>query len=167
MRRVIGLVFVVVVFLLSMVAGISAQDATPPSGSMEPPESFELAPGVMVDSMVFVSGAESPINYRLHFEPGVTYAVEPSGALELVYVESGELTITLDGVVVVDELGDARTVGEGIEANLETTLTAGQYFVLQPGVGGEVRNDGEETAIVSVAGILPSVMVTTTATPEN
>jgi quercetin dioxygenase-like cupin family protein len=73
----------------------------------------------------------------------------------------------LDGVVVVDELTDARTVGEGIEANLETTLTAGQYFVLPPGVGGEVRNDGEETAIVSVAGILPSGMVTTTATPEN
>jgi quercetin dioxygenase-like cupin family protein len=167
MRRIVGLVLVVVAVLFSMVAGISAQDVTPPSGSMEPPESFELAPGVMVDLMVFGPGAESPINYRLHFEPGVTYAVEPSGALELIYVESGELTVTLDGVVVVDELGDARTVGEGIEANLETTITAGQYFVLQPGVGGEVRNDGEETAIVSVAGILPPRMVTTTATPEN
>jgi hypothetical protein len=44
MRRIVGLVFVVVVLLLTMVAGISTQDATPPSGSMKPPESFELAP---------------------------------------------------------------------------------------------------------------------------
>lgn len=168
MRRIVNLSAVIVVVLLfSMVAGMSAQDATPPSESMEPPESFELAPGVMVDAMVFVSGAESPINYRLHFEPGVTYTVEPSGALELVYVESGELTMTLDGVVTVGELTDARTVGESIEANLEVTVTPGQYFVLQPGVSGEARNDGEETAIVSVAGILPSGMVTTSATPEN
>jgi hypothetical protein len=167
MRRIITLSSVVALLMLSMALTISAQDATPPSGEMEMPETFEIAPGVVVDNMVFAPGAMEPSSYRLNFEPGVAYQVEPGGALELVYIESGELVMTLDGVVTVGELGDSRTVGDAIEANLEAVISAGQYFVLQPGVGGEIRNDGEEAAIVSVAGILPSGLVTTVATPEG
>jgi hypothetical protein len=167
MRRIITLSSGVALLMLWMVVGISAQDATPPSGEMGMPESFEIAPGVVVDNMVFAPGAMEPSSYRLHFEPGVVYQVEPGGALELVYIESGELAMTLDGVVTVGELGDSRTVGDAIEANLEVVVSASQYFVLQPGVSGEIRNDGEEVAIVSVAGILPSGLVTTVATPEG
>lgn len=167
MRRLSVLSTVVALLMVSIVMGISAQDATPPSGEMEMPQSFEIAPGVVVDNMVFAPGAMEPGSYRLHFEPGVVYQVQSSGALELVYIESGELVMTLDGVVTIGELADNRTVGDAIEANLETVISAGQYFVLQPGVGGEIRNDGEEVAIVSVAGILPSGMVTTVATPEG
>lgn len=167
MRRFASLVLVAVALMTTTALGINAQEATPPSASMEPPESVEIAPGVVADSMLFIGDQREPINYRLHFEPGVTYTIEPSGALELVYVESGELTITLDGVFTVGELRDPDTVGEAIEANLETTVTAGQFFVLQPGVGGEVRNDGDEVAGLSVAGIIPSGLVTVVNTPTD
>ncbi len=46
MRRIVTFFSVVALLMVSMVVGISAQDATPPGDEMAFPDSFELAPGV-------------------------------------------------------------------------------------------------------------------------
>jgi hypothetical protein len=115
------------------VGAVLAQDSTPAPES-GPPEGFELAPGVIADSVVIVEGSENPVKYRLHFEPGVTYPVEPGVNLELALVEAGSLTMTLDAPIVVGQMGDVSSAGETIAAGTEVTLSAGQYFVLQPGL---------------------------------
>lgn len=165
MRRTLNLLSVVVVLMVSMAVGISAQDATPPAGPMEFPDSFELAPGVVADNMVFAEGAEEPAVYRLTFDAGVAYPVMPSTHLEVIYMESGSLTMTLDAAVVVTQLGDTESGGEIVPANTEFTLETGQFIVLQPGVSGEVRNDGSEPASVSVAGLTPAGVGMPTGTP--
>lgn len=161
MKRSIGLI--VVALFLVLAVPVAAQDATPAA----PPDSFEIAPGVTADSVVFVEGQENPSLYRLHFEAGLSYPIMPGPSLELVYVEAGSLTIQLDAPITLGELGDTSSAGESIEADTELTLTAGDYFVLQPGVSGETRNDGPDTATVSVAGIAAGGMATPAATPAG
>jgi hypothetical protein len=132
---------------------------------MGPPESLELAPGVIADSMTFVEGQESPSLYRLHFDPGVVYEVFPSPSLELGYLESGSLTVVLDVALALGRVGETGAAGETIDANTEFTLEAGQFLVLQPGGTGEIRNTGEQTATLSVAGLTPGNAGAPEATP--
>lgn len=155
MRRIVTLFSIAAVLMLSMV-GISAQDATPPGDEMAFPDSFELAPGVVADNMLFAEGAMEPSAYRLTFEPGVVYTVAPSANLEVTYMESGSLVMTLDAAVTVTQLGDVESGGEVVAANTAFTAEAGQFLVLQPGVSGEVRNEGDEPAVVSVSGLTPA-----------
>ena len=162
MRRWVSLIAAFGVMMISLAAGVEAQDATPPMG---PPESFELAPGVVADSMVFVEGQEAPSLYRLHFDAGVVYAVTPSTSLELAYMEAGSLTAIFDGAVTVGRVGETQTAGQVIDANTEFTLETGQFFVLQPGVGGEVRNTGDQTATLSIAGLTPAGVSMPEASP--
>lgn len=164
MRRIISLV-AVIVLSLSTAVGISAQDATPPGGAMGPPDSFEIAPGVVATDMVFAEG-EAPVSYRLSFEAGVVYTVEPSGNLELGYLEFGSLVFTFDAAVVTGQVGDLEAGGDVVPAGTEVTLEAGQFLVLQPGVSGEARNDGNEPAVLSVAGLTPGGGAAPMATPE-
>ncbi len=124
-----------------------------------PPDSFELAPGVTAEDLVFVEGQENPSLYRVHFDPGVSYPVQESPSLELVYMESGSMILLFNAPVTTFQLGAES--GETVAADTEFTLTEGQYFILAPGVSGEVRNDTEETATVSIAGMIPGG----TATP--
>jgi hypothetical protein len=145
----------------------AAQDSTPPPEPMGPPESIELAPGVTADSMVFVEGQEAPSLYRLHFDPGVIYDVAPGTSLELAYVESGNLTATLDVAITLGRVGETATEGEAIDANTGFTLEAGQYFVLQPGGAGEMRNSGEQIATISIAGLTPGGVSQPQATPAG
>lgn len=145
-----GLVLISMAMLASGAPRALAQEGTPQG----PPDSFEIAPGVTVDSFVFAEGQEAPSNYRLHFAAGVTYEIAPSDALELAYVETGTLSLVLDRDLL---LGDVGASGELIAAGTTVTVTTGQYFVLQPGMGGEVRNEGSETASVSVAGVIPAM----------
>lgn len=146
MKRVIALIAAALFGIFALPT--LAQDATP-----GPPDSFEIAPGVTADSAVFVEGQQNPSLYRLHFQPGVSYPVQPGPNLEIAYMEAGSLTVRLNGPAVVGEVGATDVAGEAIAAGTEVTLATGQYLVLQPGVTGEVRNGGQETATVSVAGI--------------
>jgi len=130
----------------------AAQEATPPAV-------IDLAPGVTADQVVIFEGRENPSLYRLHFAPGVSYTVSPSDSLELAYIEAGALTISLDAPTMRGTVGDPGSA-ELLPANTETTLEAGTYFVLQPATGGTVRNDGQEPAIVAVAGVLPASAAT-------
>jgi hypothetical protein len=81
--------------------------------------------------------------------------MQPSPNVEIAYMEAGSLTVRLNGPAVIGQVGATDVAGEAIPAGTEATVTAGQYLVLQPGVTGEVRNGGQATATVSVAGIAP------------
>ncbi|MBA2470499.1 MAG: hypothetical protein H0V37_13930 [Chloroflexia bacterium] len=156
----------VMIGVLMMGGGaVVAQESTPGSG---PPDSFELAPGVIASNMTFVEGQENPSLYRLSFEPGVSYPVQESPSLELVYMESGTMTVRLNATVTVASLNATVGSGESVAAGTGFTLGTGQYFVLAPGVSGEVRNDGEDTATVSIAGMTPGgTTVPAAATPTG
>lgn len=164
MRRTSGLVFAIAVVLLGMIAaagfmsGAGAQDASPPAGG-PPPGSFEIAPGVTADAAVFAEGREDPTAYRLTFDAGVTYTIMESPALEIAYVESGTLTMTLSVPVTVGQVDAPDEAGEAVAAGTEFTLDAGEYIVLPPMTTGEVRNDGEEPASVSIANLIPEGMM--------
>jgi len=150
MRRVGKLIVLVLAFGVAGSVGIiaaGAQDATPPSV-------IEIAPGVTADHVVIFEGRQDPSLYRLHFAPGTTYAVQPGQSLELIYVEDGALTLSLDQPFMRGTIGTPGAT-ELIQPNTEVTLEAGTYFVIQPGTGGTARNDGQEEAVVSVAGVLP------------
>lgn len=164
MRRFTSLLFVLALIVVSMAASISAQEATPPAEQMGPPDSFEIAPGVVADNMVFAEGSEAPVKYRLTFEAGVVYEVMPGPNLELGYMESGSLAMTLDAPVTVRQANDPQGEGEMYSAGTEFTLEAGDFMVLLPGVGGEIRNDSDEPASLSVAGLTPAG--TDTAMPD-
>ncbi len=121
----------VMIGVLMMGGGaVVAQESTPGSG---PPDSFELAPGVIASNMTFVEGQENPSLYRLSFEPGVSYPVQESPSLELVYMESGTLTVRLNATVTVASLNATDGSGESVVAGTGFTLSTGQYFVLAPG----------------------------------
>lgn len=153
----------VLLLVLCLPGPLLAQDGTPPAA----PDSFQLAPGVLADSFVFVEGREEPVLYRLHFDPGVVYPVEPGPNLELGYVEAGTLTMTLEAAVTVAEVGDTASAGETMPAGTEFTMTVGQYLVLQPGVSGEIRNEGEELATLSVAAVTDAGAMPPAATPAG
>lgn len=164
MKRVVGLM--VVSLLLIFALPVTAQEASPPAGG--PPDSFELAPGVTAEDVVFAEGQENPSLYSLRFDPGVSYQVEASPNLEIAYVVSGSLIVQLDGPVIVGAVGAIGTPGEAVSADQEVTVAEGQYIVLQPGVSGEVRNEGDEPVIVAVAGVSPGGLPgPATATPAG
>lgn len=154
MRQSPAVVWVIAAVLIGL-AGIGsaamAQDGTPSAGG------FEIAPGVTAEALAFAAGQENPALYRLTFAPGVSYRVEPAPDFSLVYQESGVLTAILDAPVTIVRAGSAGATGEVIAAGTEYTLAAGDYAVLPPLIGGEVRNDGQEAASVQVATIVPSV----------
>ena len=91
----------------------------------------------------------------------------PSPNLEVAYLETGSLVMTLDAATTVTQLGDVESGGEMVAANTEFTIEAGYFLVLQPGVTGEVRNEGSEPASVSVAGLVPEGGSAPASSPEG
>lgn len=156
-RWVVSMVAVVLLVLVS-VAGLAfnagAQDATPPAG-------FEIAPGVMAE--VLPTSQDPPSLYRLHFAPGVTYEIMEDPSIGVSFVNTGTLTLRVDVPVTVAQSGATGAAGESFAAGTEFTVTAGDYFVLPPSATGQVRNDGDETVTVSVAGLVPEQIATPAA----
>jgi quercetin dioxygenase-like cupin family protein len=173
MARGVASILAGILLLTGMVAaallgpGAAGQEATPGAGQQGPPEHFEIAPGVTVDTMVFADGQETPPIYRLTFAPGVEYQVQPSMALELAYVESGTLELELDAPISIGQLPSADTASNTLVAGMPVSVTAGQYVVMPPGTGGVVRNEGDEPAVVSVAGVYPATEAGEAATPAG
>lgn len=169
MRRFASLLSVIALIVLSMGANLSAQDASTPEAPMGPPESFEIAPGVTADHMVFPPNSQEPSSYRLTFDAGVTYEANASPNLEVGYVESGSLVMTLNQSVTVKQVDDLEGEGEMYSAGTEFTIEAGQFMVMQPGASGEIRNDTDAPAVISIAGLVPSApgMATPSASPQG
>jgi hypothetical protein len=154
MRRFVLLLSVSAIVLLGLIALGSAsttraQDATPLAGGLP----FEIAPGVTADILPPLE--DPPSLYRVRFAPGVTYKLESSPAISLVYVEAGTLVQHLDGPVTVVRAGATDAPGEPMAADAEVTLSAGDYTTVPPEVGGEIRNEGQDPAQVAVAELVP------------
>ncbi|CAA9541068.1 MAG: hypothetical protein AVDCRST_MAG33-18 [uncultured Thermomicrobiales bacterium] len=158
MHRLFPIVTLLLVLSL-LLPTVSAQDGGPPPGG------FEIAPGVTAEALAFVEGRDEPSLYRLTFAPDTTYAIEPVPSISLGVLESGSLSFTLDVPVTVTRAGAVDDPGEAIAADEEFTLEAGDYTVLPPMAGGEIRNDGTEPAAVIVADIVPAAAGTPAATP--
>ena len=161
MRRIAGFVSLAAAILLALAAGGAISGAGAQQGP--PPGGFEVAPGVTAEALAFEAGREDPSVYRLTFAPGTTYAFEESPALELAYIESGALAMTFSVPVTVADVDAPDTAGVVVEAQTETMLEAGNYVALPPLTAGEVRNDGDEPAVVTISNIIPGGNV---ATPQ-
>ena len=142
-------------------AGAIAQEGTPP-----PDEEFELPEGVSFDALGYGAAAALPAApadlalFRFGFEPGAGFPLDAEASLALVYVEAGVLTFAMEGTITV-----LRAAGAGTPFPMQTeTFAAGEAFALAAGdsavfpagVGGEVRNEGDERATILVADVSPT-----------
>lgn len=169
MRKLASLLSVVMLMVVSMATSLSAQESGTPEAPMGPPDSFEIAPGVVADRIVFAEGMEEPVSYHLTFQDGVVYEIGATPSLEIGYMESGSLVMVVDAPVTVKHVDDTEGAGETHSAGTEFTISAGEFMVLQPGVGGEIRNESGAPAILSVAGLTPAggSIATPEASPEG
>lgn len=174
MRRVPVLVSVLAVVLLGGFAvgrlsvATAAQEGTPPAEEFAPE-------GVAFEPLGFGTAEELPtapadlVLLRVTFDPEAGFPIEEDDpTVALVYVESGALTIQVEAplqvtrAATIEAFATPGAVEEGgipepeeVEAGTEVTLEAGDSVVIPPNVGGEVRNDGEEPAVVLAALVAP------------
>ena len=168
MRRFIissSLVFIVLFGLVAMMGRRThAQEpfATPGAGE------FELVPG-QIGRELTSGRLEEPPSGPLHLGllrftsyPGsVLTTPEDDPTAALILVESGEVTLRLEGAVTI-----TRTTGpEEVAAGTEITLGPGESFVWAPYVAGELRIDGQEPAVTLVAFLAPAVWEFEESTP--
>lgn len=144
MPRAIVLLFVV---LLITAGAITVRPGAAQEGA--PPAGFEIAPGVMATDAVFAEGAADPTAYTLVFAPGTVYEIAPTPTLDLVYVDEGAATLTLDASVTIHRAGGS----EEISAGTEFAAAAGDYFVMTPLTGGQVRNEEDAPVAFAIASI--------------
>ena len=152
MRRVSLVLSVVVLFGSLAVWSFSthAQEpfATPGAGE------FELAPGQIGRELASGLLQEPPAGpayfalLRFTNAPGSVFTAPPDDpGASLFLVESGEVTVRLEGPVTI-----TRTTGpEEAPAGTDFTLGPGESFLWPPFVDGEFRNDGQEPSVTLVA----------------
>jgi quercetin dioxygenase-like cupin family protein len=144
-----------------------AQEATPAAEEMMPE-------GITFEPLTVAFGADmtSPFHLlvaRFTLAPGTmlpSEARDPS--VGIVLVESGTLTVEIDGPVTVtrgaglgealaaaEESGDFTTLTQPVSGGEAVTLEAGDAVYLPGHVAGELRNDGEEPVVMLGFLILP------------
>ena len=163
MRRVSVVVSLLAVVLvgLAVAAGAVAQEGTP-----APEEEFELPEGVSFEALGYGTAAELPAApadialFRFGLEPGASFPLEEEASVALVYVESGVLTVVMEGPMTVLRAADAGTPfpmeTATFAAGEEFTLEEGDSAIFPPAVAGEVRNDGTEPVALLVADVGPA-----------
>jgi hypothetical protein len=182
MRRLAVLPSIVVVMLLSVRAvpepsAALAQEATPAVADFMPE-------GITFEPMAFATGLALPSTgevsvARISLEPGVGFEIDegdPTYALAI--IESGELTIRLNGVLTItraeafvaamddEAAGEVYTPAtEMTTAGQEVALQAGDTALFPPKVSGEVGNNGQERAVAMVVFMGPPEDITGEATP--
>jgi hypothetical protein len=179
MRRFHVFLLVIVV----MLPGTLALHAQPVAVAQEATPAVEdfMPEGLTFEPVAFATGLALPAPgevsvARLGFDPGIGFPIEegdPTYALAV--VESGSLTIRLDGTLLVtraealatamDEGAGGAPVTEEVAAGQEVTLQAGDTALFPPGIGGELGNDGQDRAVVLVVFVEPPEDMTGEATP--
>jgi quercetin dioxygenase-like cupin family protein len=178
--RVRVLLSVAVVVLLGIVAAwrqpvASGQEATP-AGVTIGGVTFEpvaLATGIALPSQgdLFVA--------RAALEPGGVVPIEETDpVLGILLVESGTLTVQVEGPMTVTRgarlgeamataqaTGDFRALLESVTAGQAVTLAAGDAAYFPANVAGEIRNEGQERAVRLAFLVLPPEAMTGAATP--
>jgi quercetin dioxygenase-like cupin family protein len=168
------------VVLLGIVAlwgrpGAIAQEATPASVRIG---------GVAFEPVAFAPGLDLPrpgdlFVGRAVLEPGGVVPIAASDpALGILLVESGTLTVRLDGPMTVTRgmglgesmataqaTGDLGALMEAVAAGQAVTLEAGDAAYIPAHVAGEIRNEGQEPAVRLAILVLPPADMTGDATP--
>ena len=178
MRRFTASLVVVVMLLGGLVLPVQlvtvAQEATPAVEDFMP-EGLTFEPVAFATGLALPAPGEVSVA-RLGFDPGIGFPIEegePTYALAV--VESGALTIRLDGTLLVTraeplatamgEEAGAAPVTEEIAAGQEVTLQAGDTALFPPEVGGELGNNGQDRAVVLVVFVGEPEDMTGEATP--
>jgi quercetin dioxygenase-like cupin family protein len=180
MRRVAVSLAVSLVMLLGVIAlhaqlPAVAQEATP-AGVEIGDVTFEpvaLATDIDLPSpgALFVA--------RATLDPGGVVPIEESDpALGILLVESGTLTVKVEGPITVTRgaglgeamataqaSGDFRALMESITAGQAVTLEAGDAAYIPANVAGEIRNEGQERSVRLAFLVLPPEAMTGEATP--
>jgi quercetin dioxygenase-like cupin family protein len=154
-----------------------AQEGTPTGGEMMPA-------GVTFQPVAFALGVDMPsspsdlIVFRLGLEPGSTLPVDASPGVGILLVESGTLTVQVQGPVSVNRgagmsagmataeaTGDMSGLSETVAAGEVATLEAGDAVYVPGNVAGEIRNEGQAPATALVFSVDASQGMTGEATP--
>ncbi|MDQ3044496.1 MAG: cupin domain-containing protein [Chloroflexota bacterium] len=173
MRRFAILVSLLVFVLIGAVmvgqvgSNTFAQEATPSTDDFAP-EGLTFAPIAFTTTDQLPA---APVDFylaRVTFDPGAGFPVEASDAsVTLVSIESGSLTFQFDAPISVTRAAtmaafatpgldeSAIPAPEEMAAGTEFTMTAGDSAYFPANIAGEVRNDGQEPAVVLIASIEP------------
>ena len=141
---------VVVLTLLSSLAPVAAQDATPPAeqaaGTPEPARFRPVAAGFIE---VLSPSTANVVLGRISLQPGDSIPFDPTDpSVLLVSIASGELTFRVDVAMSVARgtRAGTPTPPEPIAADTEFTLRRGDSAIFPGTMAGEVRNAGTEQA---------------------
>ena len=180
MRRFSVLLSVVVVMVLGIVAswrqpGAFAQEATPAGVAIG---------GVTFEPVAFATGIDFPspgalFVARAALDPGgVVPIADNDPALGILLVESGTLTVQVEGPMTVtrgtglgeamataEASGDVSALMESVPAGQAVTLEAGDAAYIPANVAGEIRNEGQERAVRLAILVLPPEAMMGEATP--
>ncbi|MCC2627967.1 MAG: hypothetical protein K0S14_1617 [Thermomicrobiales bacterium] len=179
MRRLVVSLSVVValleIFTLRAQPDVIAQEATPAG--------VEIG-GVTFEPVALAMGIDFPspgdlVVVRAALDPGGMVPIEERDpALGILLVESGTLTVQLEGPMTVTrgaDLGAAMATAEvtgDVSALLETvpageavTLAAGDAAYIPANVAGEIRNEGQERAVRLAILVVPPEAMMGEATP--
>lgn len=140
--------------------------------------------GVTFEPVALATGIDLPspgdlFVARAALDPGgVVPIVESDPALGILLVESGTLTLQLEGPMTVtrgaglgeamataEATGDVSAVMESVPAGQAVTLAAGDAAYIPANVAGEIRNEGQERAVRLAILVLPPEAMTGAATP--
>jgi quercetin dioxygenase-like cupin family protein len=180
MHRFGLLVSVVAVVLL----GVLALQAQPVAIAQEAtPATDEMMEGVTFQALAFAPGIDliSPsdlIVFRVGLEPGAIVPVDDSPGVGIVLVESGTLTVQVEGEISVNRgaamnagmataeaTGDLSGLSESVAVGVAATLEAGDAAFIPGNVAGEIRNEGQEPATALAFIVDPSQGMMGEATP--
>ena len=180
MRRFSVLLSVIVVVLLGIVASwrqpvASGQEATPAGVKIG---------GVTFEPVALATGIDLPspgdlFVARAALDPGGVVPIAANDpALGILLVESGTLTLQLEGPMTVTRgaslgaamataqaTGDVSAAMESIPAGQAVTLAAGDAASIPANVAGEIRNEGQEPAVRLAILVFPPQAMTGAATP--
>ena len=166
-----------------IVLGVSALHAQPPAVAQDAtPAGVEIG-DVSFEPVALATNIDLPspgdlFVARASLDPGGVVPIEESDpALGILLVESGTLTLQVEGPMTVTRgaslgeamataqaSGDFRALLESIAAGQVVTLEAGDAAYIPANVAGEIRNEGQERAVRLAILVLPPEAMTGEAT---
>jgi len=180
MRRLVVSLSVVValleIFTLRAQPDASAQEATPAG--------VEIG-GVTFEPVALAMGIDFPspgdlVVVRAALDPGGVVPIEERDpALGILLVESGTLTVQLEGPMTVtrgpglgtaamataEATGDVSALMESVPTGQAVTLAAGDAAYIPANVAGEICNEGQERAVRLAILVVPPEAMMGEATP--
>jgi quercetin dioxygenase-like cupin family protein len=164
--------------------GIVATGRQPVATGQEATPAGVTIGGVTFEPAAFATGINLPspgdlFVVRAALDPGGVVPIEASDpALGILLVESGTLTVQVDGPMTVTRgtglgkamataqaSGDFSAVMESVSAGQAVTLEAGDAAYIPANVAGEIRNEGHVRAERLAFLVTPAQTMTGEATP--